>query len=225
MKRKKKRLNQRQMNFNGYANPKNAWNNTMQRAAKSITSGRLKDAVEHLEQALSLAEQTSNPGRRAETHTLLGWLLEGLDQLDEAIEHFKRAVAIASVGFGAESQAHAQSMHQLAEAVMFKGDFAQAESLALASYEITNKQAKKHCKMANYFLPTSLTLLARISFRNGDVEQARKWLEEYARNRGMCAELATLDSDGFEQLFYNLDTPKETIKHIPARIATFAPQL
>lgn len=212
------------MKRNKYANRRNTWNNAMQRAARSISDGRLKDAQTHLEQALRLAENSSHPGKRAETHTLLGWILEGLNDIDQAIDHFKRAEAIASVAFGTESDAHAQSIHHLAEAVMFKGDFAQAESLARTSYEMISARAKKHCKMAQFFLPTSQTLLARISYRQGDIEQARKWLEEYARDRGMRAELSKLDSDGLEQLFYNVDAPKETIKHIPARIATFAPQ-
>lgn len=200
------------------------WKNTMLQAGKAISSNRLKDAYAHLQRALSLAENAREPGMRAETHTLLGWLLEGLNDMDQAVEHFHRAAAIASVVWGPESQAHAQAMHHLAEALMLQGDFEQAESLAIAAYEIQCAEAKKNCRMANYFLPTSLTLLSRISFRKGNVEQARKWLEVYAENRGMGAELAEIGTDDFELLFYNIDAPKETIKHIPARIATFAPQ-
>lgn len=200
------------------------WKNTMLQAGKAISANRLKDAYTHLERALSLAENSREPGMRAETHTLLGWLLEGLNDMDKAVENFQRAAAIASVVWGPESQAHAQAMHHLAVALMFQGDFEQAETLALTAYEIQVAQSNQNCRMAKYFLPTSLTLLSRISFRKGDVEQARKWLEIYAKNRGMCAELAKLDSDEFEQLFYNIDAPVETIKHIPARIATFAPQ-
>jgi|AGTN01.2.fsa_nt_gi hypothetical protein len=217
-------MNHKTLKRNRYANRKNEWNSAMQRAAKSISNNSLKDAKSHLEQALSLAEASGDPAKRAETHTLLGWLLEGLADLDQAIDHFKRAVAIASVVWGTDSDAHAQAMHHLAEAVMFKGDFEQAASLALTSYQIIVKRARKNEKMAKYFLPTSLTLLARISYRRGDIEGARKWLEEYAEGRGMRADLDRLDSDGFEQLFYNVDAPIETIKHIPARIATFAPR-
>jgi tetratricopeptide (TPR) repeat protein len=222
MKRRKSRLNQ--MSFNKYANPKNGWNNILQRAAKSISAGRLKDAQTHLEQALTLAEESSHPGKRAETHTLLGWLLEGLNDIDQAIDHFKRAAAIASVVWGSESDVHAHALHHLAEAIMFKGDFEQAASLALTSHQIIASGARKQDKMAKYFLPTSLTLMARISFRRGDIEGARKWLEVYAQDRGMRAELEMLSSEDLERLFYNVDAPKETIKQIPARIATFAHQ-
>lgn len=217
-------MNHKTMKRNKFANRKNQWNYTMQQAARAISKNSLKDAQSHLEQALRLAEASGHPGKRAETHTLLGWLLEGLADLDGAIDHFKRAVAIASVVWGTNSDVHALAMHYLAEAFMFKGDFEQAASIALSSYEIIDGCVKKNEKTAKYFLPTSLTLMARISYRRGDVEGARKWLEEYANNLGKRADLDELDSGDFEQLFYNVDAPMETIKHIPARIATFAPQ-
>lgn len=205
-------------------NPKK-WNNTMQKAGFAISSDKLKDAQLYFEKALKIAERTGDPAKRAETLTLLGLLLISLGDFEESIETFKRAVAISSVVFGDDSLAHAQSMHHLADAYLLNEDYSLAQSNALTSFEIATRLVEKHnaCERTNDLLGACLTLLARISYKKGDVSQARKWLEQMAASRGWREEFDELDSKKVVALLDDLVKPKDMLAPISYRIALFAP--
>lgn len=197
----------------------------MQRAGHAIRTDKLKDAQKYLEKALKLAEKCGDPAKRAETLTLLGLLFISLDDAERSIETFKRAVAISSVVFGNDSPAHCQSMHHLADAYLLNSDFSLAQANALASLEIAKKLADKHnfCAQTNDLLGACLTLLARISYKRGDVSQARKWLEQMASSRGWRDEFDDLDSKKVEALLEDLVKPKDMLAPISYRIAVYAP--
>lgn len=203
----------------------NKWNNTMQLAGHAIKTEKLKDAQRHFEKALQVSEKCGDPAKRTETLTLLGLLFIYLDDAERSIETFRRAVAVSSVAFGNESAAYCQSMLHLADAYLLSGDFTLAQSNALASLEIAKKleeQDNFSAKRTDLY-GACHTLLARISYKRGDVSQARKWLEKIASTKGWRDEFDDLDAKKFEALLEDLAKPKDLLAPISYRIAVYAP--
>ena len=138
--------------------------------------GRFAEAVGPAREALALRERVHG-GRATEVAAdaaVLGAVLAGLGDLDEAEALVQRAYGLWTRRFGADHYEAAVSLHNLAAIQVRRGDFGAASDTLREVLSIKRRTlGPRHCELA-----AVLNNLAAVCERQGDVEAAAEFRAE-----------------------------------------------
>ncbi len=153
------------------------WKKEVEKSRAALRRGDKKQAIKMLENALKMAERAGDIELRLETLSLLAGASMYLKEWKPAEEYQARAVDIARRGCGIESREHGRTLCQLAHVYFRNKDLDLAEKYALTAAQVlSNIEFDTRCFDCNTLAMTPYGILARVCFRRGDQDAARKWV-------------------------------------------------
>jgi class 3 adenylate cyclase/tetratricopeptide (TPR) repeat protein len=132
--------------------------------------GRFEDAVADLRRSVGLADEIDDRSLCAEGHLRITALLLNLGRFADAEEQLTRCLELA--GDMGSHRIEAEATSWLSIVKRYRGELAEAESLALQAHEWLERTGD------SYFQVQNLVRLAMYSLEGDDAHLAERWLQE-----------------------------------------------
>ena len=131
----------------------NTWKETYQQASKYIESGEYYAALKSARQSVEFANKEfgKESEYHSQTYNIIGEIFFKLNDYDESIEYFKKAIELKRITLGSNHPSYAISLHNLANVYQTLGRYSQAEPLLVEAIKIKEANGSDIASLAKSY--------------------------------------------------------------------------